>query len=58
MRIGVLFLALFLFGCAGGDDVRPAPIRERRSGPITLNRPTPRETQQCFADLSRAQIRY
>jgi len=51
-------LALLLFGCAGGDDDRPAPIRERPSGPITLNRPTSRETQQCFADLSREQIRY
>jgi hypothetical protein len=59
MRRGVLFLALFLASCVGGDDDnRPAPIRERKSGPITLNRPTPRETQQCFADLSREQIRY
>jgi hypothetical protein len=58
MRAGVLFLALFLASCIGGDADRPAPIRERRSGPITLNRPTPRETQQCFADLSREAVRY
>jgi len=58
MRRGVVFLALLLFGCAGGDDDRPAPIRERPSGPTTLNRPTSRETQQCFTDLSREQIRY
>jgi len=58
MRIGVMLLALLLAGCAGDDNDRPAPIRERRSGPITLNRPTPRETQQCFADLSRERVRY
>jgi hypothetical protein len=62
MRFGAVLLPLFLAGCVfgGGDEAprRPAPIRERASGPITLNGPTPRATQQCFTDLSREQIRY
>jgi len=33
-------------------------VRPRGSPPITLNRPTPRETQQCFTDLSREEIRF
>jgi hypothetical protein len=59
MRLLVL-LPLLLTGCifGGGGDDRPGPIRERRSGPITLHGPTPRETQQCFTDLARANIRY
>lgn len=62
MRARPSLLLLFLLsGCVfgGGDDApRPAPIRERASGPITLNGPTPRETQQCFTDLSRDDVRY
>ena len=62
MRFVLLFLPLLLAGCVfGGDDEpvrRPAPIRERPSGPITLNGPTPRATQQCFADLARDNVRY
>jgi len=64
MRVGVLCIALALAGCVGDDDDRPvrsnrpSPIRERPSGPITLNGPTPRETQQCFSDLAREQVRY
>ncbi|WP_404335355.1 extensin family protein [Sphingomonas sp. MMS12-HWE2-04] len=60
MRMGLLAIALLLSGCASGDGdtPRPGPIRERPGGPITLNGPTPRDTQQCFADLSREQIRY
>ena len=62
MRSVLFLLPLLLSGCIfGGDDSprsRPAPIRERASGPITLNGPTPRETQQCFTDLARADIRY
>lgn len=57
----LLLLPLLLAGCVfgGGDEApRPAPIRERAAGPITLNGPTPRETQQCFTDLAREQVRY
>lgn len=59
-RISFALLPLLLSACVfgGGEDRRPAPIRERPSGPITLNGPTPRETQQCFSDLSREQVRY
>jgi hypothetical protein len=58
-RIDLVLLPLLLSGCVfGGSGDRPAPIRERPSGPITLAGPTPRETQQCFTDLSREQVRY
>jgi hypothetical protein len=56
-----LLAAMLLTGCVFGGGDRPpqrAPIRERPSGPITLNGPTPRETQQCYADLSRESVRY
>jgi hypothetical protein len=65
MRIRLLPLMiapLLLGGCVfgGGDDRRPAPtpIRANPSGPITLSGPTPRETQQCFTDLHREQVRF
>lgn len=59
----LFLLPLFLlsgcvFGGGGDEKPRPAPIRERASGPITLNGPTPRATQQCFTDLSRDEVRY
>lgn len=60
-RFSSALLPLILAGCmfGGGDDrPAPAPIRPSSSGPVTLNLPTPRETQQCFADLSREQVRY
>ena len=57
-----LLLPVLLSACIfGGGDDRPAPrtpIRERAGGPITLTGPTPRDTQQCFTDLSREQVRY
>jgi hypothetical protein len=55
-----ILLPVLLSGCLfGGDEDRPAPpIRPRASGPVTLTGPTPRETQQCFTDLSREQVRY
>lgn len=58
--IRIALLPLLLSACVfgGGGDKRPAPIRERSSGPITLHGPTPRETQQCFSDLSREEVRY
>ncbi|MEN2786435.1 extensin family protein [Sphingomonas qilianensis] len=51
----ILLLALFLAAC-GRDDKRPPP-RPSGSRP-TLNIPTPAETRACFADLSRAGIRF
>lgn len=61
MRFLVLLLApLFLAGCLFGGDREPPrkPVRPAGGGPVTLNLPTSRETQQCFADLSRAQVRF
>lgn len=62
MRIGrkyVALLPILLSACMfGGDDYRPAPIRERAAGPVTLVGPTPPQTEQCFADLSREEVRY
>jgi hypothetical protein len=53
---GMFAVTLLLAGCGGGDD-RPKP-RPLGSRPVTLNLPTSRETQACFADLSREQVRY
>ncbi len=61
MRFALAFalLPLSLGACVfGGEEDRPAPIRERPSGPITLNGPTPRATQMCFTDLAREDVRY
>lgn len=61
MRFVVLLLApLLLTGCLFGGDRSPPPrpIRPATAGPVTLNLPTSRETQQCFADLSKADVRF
>ena len=47
-----------LFGGGGDDRLPPPPHRPGGSPPITLNLPTSRETQQCYADLSREEVRY
>lgn len=59
-RAAILALPLLLSGCLfGGGGDRPAvPTRPKNSKPITLNLPTSRETQQCYADLSREDVRY
>ncbi|HVJ02198.1 MAG TPA: extensin family protein [Sphingomonas sp.] len=56
-RVWPALLLLLLPGaCAGGgDDERPARTKAIKS---TLTRPTPRETQQCFTELSRQNIRF
>jgi hypothetical protein len=59
MRFAALSIVLLLASCVGGDrNERPGPIRERRSGPVTIANPTPRETQQCFGDLTRESVRF
>jgi hypothetical protein len=47
-----------LFGGGGNDRLPPPPRRPAGAPPITLNLPTSRETQQCYADLSREEVRY
>lgn len=55
----VLLIPVLLGACVfGGDDDRPAPAKRTKAKPAAVSRPTPRETQQCFTDLSRQSIRY
>ena len=54
--VATVALALLLAACGRGDD-RPPP-RPVGAKPVTLNLPTSRDTQACFADLSREQVRY
>lgn len=56
MRRVSLFIALTLAGCGLGDQ--PPPPRPAGARPVTLNIPTSRETQACFADLSREDVRF
>ncbi len=53
-------LGFVLSGClfGGGGNDRVPPPRPLGAPPVTLNLPTSRETQMCFADLSREQVRY
>jgi hypothetical protein len=54
-------VALLLSSCIGGgerDDPPPRVIAPRAGGPVTLSGETPRDTRQCFADLSRAGVRF
>ncbi|PTS88220.1 extensin [Sphingomonas sp. HMWF008] len=58
-RFSVLVLPLLLASClsGGGSDRRPPP-RPQGTRPVTLNLPTSRETQACFADLARQDVRF
>lgn len=59
--IAALALPALLSGCLfGGGEREPPrrPVRADPRGPVTLNLPTSRETQQCFADLSKADVRF
>ena len=53
-----LLLGGCLFGGGGNDRLPPPPRRPVGAPPVTLNLPTSRETQMCYADLSREQVRY
>lgn len=57
----VPLLGFVLSGClfgGGGNDRLPPPRRPAGAPPVTLNLPTSRETQMCYADLSREEVRY
>ena len=51
-------IGLLLAGCVFGGGDRTPPTRPIGSPPVTLNLPTSRETQACYADLSREAVRY
>ncbi|MES2338960.1 MAG: extensin family protein [Pseudomonadota bacterium] len=51
-----LVLTLALAACGGGRPEQPT--RPRNSPPIALDQPPSRATQQCFADLQRAAVRF
>lgn len=51
----MLGVALLLAGCGSAE---PRSQRPAGSRPVTLNIPTSRATQACFADLSRQAVRY
>lgn len=54
-------IGLVLAGCVfggGGREASAPPPRPRGAPPVTLNLPTSRETQACFADLSREGVRF
>lgn len=61
-RFAWLTLPLLLSACIGGSSEpqnrRPVANRDRPAGPVTRPTPTPRETQQCFTELARANVRY
>ncbi|WP_404367145.1 extensin family protein [Sphingomonas sp. MMS24-J45] len=57
-RFSVLVLPLLLASCAGGGSDRRPPPRPQGARPVTLNLPTSRETQACFADLARQDVRF
>ena len=57
MKRFVFLSCLLLAGCVFGGGEKP-PTRPRGAPPITLNLPTSRETQACYADLSRENVRY
>ena len=61
-RRSILFPLLLLSACVGSErrdaPPPPRPVAARPSGPVTLSGQTPRDTQQCFADLSKAEVRF
>ena len=57
MKRGLLLAVFLLAGCGGHENHAPPP-RPAGARPVTLNLPTSRETQACFADLSRQDVRF
>ncbi len=57
-RAASLALLLLLSGCLFGSRQDRPPPRPRGAKPVTLSLPTSRETQACFAALSRADVRF
>jgi len=49
---------LLLSACMFGGGEEPRPVRPANSPPITILGETPRETQQCFTDLQREDVRF
>ncbi len=59
MKRLIPLVAFLLSGCLfGGGNDRPPPVRPMGAPPVTLNLPTSKQTQACFADLSREDVRY
>ena len=58
MKRLIPLLAVLLSGCVGGGNDRPPPPRPMGAPPVTLSLPTSRETQACFSDLSREEVRF
>jgi len=54
LLLASLVATLAIAGCGG----KPPPPRPRGSTPVTLHIPTSRETQACFTDLSREDVRF
>ena len=58
MKILAPLVGLLLAGCAFGGAGPSAPARPIGAPPVTLALPMSHETQACFADLSREEVRY
>lgn len=58
MKRWVPLIGAVLGGCVFGGGHHVPPPRPIGSHPITLDLPTSRDTQACFADLSREGVRY
>jgi len=53
-----LLLSACMFGGGGDYDPAPVPVRPAGAPPVTILGETPRETQQCFTDLQREDVRF
>ncbi len=53
-----LLLSACIFGGGRDDPPPPRVVAPRPGGPVTLTGQTPRDTRQCYADLSAAGVRF